>query len=101
MTIQQTVDIPVSRRLIIEVPREIPAGRAILAFTPVPAGDETLPDEARGQSGNEAFRRALRRAYGAWADKPWKNASEDINAMRDEWDHRDPWNTDPSKRHRD
>ena len=101
MTIQQTVDIPVSRRLIIEVPREIPAGRAILAFTPVPAEDETLPDEARGQSWNEAFRRALRRAYGAWADKPWENAAEDINAMRDEWDHRDPWNPDPSKRHRD
>lgn len=43
MTIQQTVDIPVSRQLIIEVPREIPAGRAILAFTPVPVGDETSP----------------------------------------------------------
>ncbi|GHU63729.1 hypothetical protein FACS189445_6890 [Spirochaetia bacterium] len=34
MTIQQTVDIPVSHRLTIEVPREVPAGRVILAFTP-------------------------------------------------------------------
>jgi hypothetical protein len=34
MTIQQTVDIPASRRLIIEVPREIPVGRAVLTFTP-------------------------------------------------------------------
>jgi len=34
MTIQQTVEIPVNHRLTIDVPREIPAGRAILAFTP-------------------------------------------------------------------
>ena len=34
MTIEQTVEIPVDHRLTIEVPREIPAGRAILAFTP-------------------------------------------------------------------
>jgi hypothetical protein len=101
MTIQQTVDIPASRRLTIEVPREIPAGRVLLAFTPVPAGDEALPEKSRGQSKDEAFRRALRRAYGAWADKPWENAAEDINAMRDEWDHRDPWSPNPSKRRRD
>jgi hypothetical protein len=101
MVIQKTVDIPASCRLVIEVPHEIPAGRAILALTPLPAGDGGLPDEARGQSRNEAFRRALRRAYGAWTDKPWENAAEDINAMRYEWDRLDPWNPDSSKRHRD
>jgi hypothetical protein len=35
MTIEQTVEIPPNHRLTIEVPREIPAGKAILAFTPV------------------------------------------------------------------
>jgi hypothetical protein len=35
MTIEQTVEIPADHRLTIEVPREIPAGRAVLAFTPV------------------------------------------------------------------
>jgi hypothetical protein len=40
MTIEQTVEIPADHRLMIEVPSEIPAGRAILAFTP--AG-ETRP----------------------------------------------------------
>jgi hypothetical protein len=35
MSVTQTVDIPASRRLTIEVPREIPSGRAILTFTPV------------------------------------------------------------------
>jgi hypothetical protein len=36
MTIEQTVEIPADHRLVIEVPREVPAGRAVLAFTPVP-----------------------------------------------------------------
>ena len=36
MTITQTVEIPESRRLTIEVPREVPAGRTILTFTPAP-----------------------------------------------------------------
>ena len=34
MTITQTVDIPADRRLIIDVPQEIPAGPVILTFTP-------------------------------------------------------------------
>ena len=35
MTIEQTVDIPASRRITIDVPREIPVGRAVIAFRPV------------------------------------------------------------------
>jgi hypothetical protein len=34
MTITQTVDIPASRRLTIDVPCEIPLGKTILTFTP-------------------------------------------------------------------
>jgi hypothetical protein len=34
MTIEQTVEVPASRRLTIDVPREIPVGRTIIAFTP-------------------------------------------------------------------
>ena len=36
MTITQTVDIPADRRLVIDVPSEVPVGRAVLAFTPAP-----------------------------------------------------------------
>jgi hypothetical protein len=43
MTIEQTVDIPPNHRLIIEVPREIPPGRTILAFTPAPV----IPSEEK------------------------------------------------------
>jgi hypothetical protein len=35
MSVTQTVDIPTSHQLTIEVPREVPAGRAVLAFFPV------------------------------------------------------------------
>jgi len=33
--VTQTVEIPASHRLIINVPREVPAGKTILTFTPV------------------------------------------------------------------
>ena len=36
MTITQTVDIPADRRLVIDVPREIPAGRAQVELKVIP-----------------------------------------------------------------
>jgi hypothetical protein len=37
MTVEQTVEVPASHRLTIDVPREIPAGRTIITFTPASA----------------------------------------------------------------
>ena len=37
MTITQIIEIPADRRLTIDVPLEVPAGQAIIAFTPVAA----------------------------------------------------------------
>ena len=34
MTITQTIEIPADRRITLEVPREIPMGRTVIAFTP-------------------------------------------------------------------
>jgi hypothetical protein len=34
MTVTQTVEVPASHRLTIDVPREVPAGPVILTFTP-------------------------------------------------------------------
>jgi hypothetical protein len=53
MTIEQIVDIPAGRRLVIEVPAEVPPGRTVLAFTPVSGGAEKpevrdiMPEETR------------------------------------------------------
>jgi hypothetical protein len=35
MSITQTVEIPVNHKLIIDVPPEVPAGRAVIHFTPI------------------------------------------------------------------
>jgi hypothetical protein len=73
MTIQQTVDVPASRRLTIDVPREVPAGPTILTFVPKPE----LPS-----------RKPLSRHFGrlknsnAFAGDPMEIQRE----MRAEWD---------------
>jgi hypothetical protein len=43
MTVEQTVNIPANRRLIIDVPSEVPAGRTIIAFTPVTTASKIEP----------------------------------------------------------
>jgi hypothetical protein len=40
MSITQTVEVPASHRLTVDVPREVPAGPVILTFTPQPAADD-------------------------------------------------------------
>ena len=104
MTIEQTIDVPVSRRITIEIPEEVPVGRArFLIQFPIQEDAQTgnnFPPEAKGQISNEAFRQALCHAYGAWKDRPWTNHLEDVNAMRDEWDQRDPWKANPAEKNR-
>ena len=50
MVIEQVVDVPDTRRLIIDVPREIPAGRTILTFTPASAPAEKAADRPAGEA---------------------------------------------------
>jgi len=40
MIIEQTVEVPTSHRLTIDVPHEIPAGPTILAFMPIQKADK-------------------------------------------------------------
>jgi len=90
MTITQTVEIPANHRLIIDVPREIPAGRTQVVIQ-FPVQEEAYPvvtPDEKGKMSSPAFREALRRSYGAWKDNPWENHLEDVNAMRDEWEQR-------------
>jgi len=44
MSVTQTVEIPANRRLTIDVPREVPVGRTIIAFTPAPAVKKTMSE---------------------------------------------------------
>ena len=43
MSITQTVEIPANRRLVIDVPREIPTKSVILTFTPAKEEQKKIP----------------------------------------------------------
>ena len=45
MNITQTVEIPVNHRLTIDVPPEVPVGRAEIRFFPASAGKERMSEE--------------------------------------------------------
>ena len=63
MTITQTIDIPADRR--ITVPREVPEGRAIIAFTPVSEDSHPCPICAKFRdpvTGEEQFNAETRAA---------------------------------------
>ena len=45
MSITQTVDIPASHKLTIDVPSEVPTGPAVLTFTPAPKRKLTVEEE--------------------------------------------------------
>jgi hypothetical protein len=55
MTIEQTVEIPADHRLTLDVPREIPPGTAVIAFTPVPASERSVAQPARRRTTAEAI----------------------------------------------
>ena len=105
MVIEQMIDIPADHRLTIEVPREVPAGRVRLTFTPQSAEAVTdstywhsaplveLDAEIERRLGRPTVDeeelnlfRGILRTQGAWKDNPWNNCIEDIRAMREEWD---------------
>ena len=70
MTVTQTVEVPVNRRLTIDVPNEIPAGPVILAFTPV-----SRPD-----------RIPISRYFGILSPDSYGNGVAYQRKIRDEWD---------------
>jgi len=90
MTIEQTVEIPADHRLVIDLPREVPAGKAhvVIQFPVREEAYPVVPPDEKGKMSSAAFREVLRRTQGAWKDNPWKNCIEDINAIRDEWEER-------------
>ena len=58
MSVTQTVEVPASHRLVIDVPHEIPAGQVILTFTPavdLRSVDRRSDDRRSDQAGECAF----------------------------------------------
>ena len=75
MTITQTVDIPADHRLTIDVPKEVPSGKAILTFTPT--GTEQAIDPNR---------KPISRFFGILSPGTYGDAVAYQRKLRNEWD---------------
>jgi hypothetical protein len=78
MTITQTVEVPASHRLTIDVPREVPEGPTVLAFTPAPKRKLTDAEE------DEYFKRNAE-----WLNKQAEDNLEFLcDAMKEHFERR-------------
>jgi len=80
MSVTQTVEIPASHRLVIEVPREVPAGKTILTFTP--ATDQKSTDQGSDASFN---RKPISRYFGILSPDTYGDSVTYQRKLRDEW----------------
>jgi hypothetical protein len=86
MTITQTVEIPASHRLVVDVPREIPAGPVVLAFTP--AADKMSVDQgfADQEVGTKSNRKPISCFFGTISPETYGDGVAYQRKIRDEWD---------------
>ena len=75
MSVTQTVEVPDSHRLTIDVPREIPAGRVILTFTPDSVQKNTSPG-----------RKPISEYFGILSPGTYGDGVAYQRNLRDEWD---------------
>ena len=91
MTIEQTVEIPPSHRLFVEVPREVPAGKAVLTYTSVLASED-VENARRIWANNRARSDDLREKLANLQGSLGKNAFGALDGVsyqrkvREEWD---------------
>jgi len=102
MSVTQTVDIPASHRLVIDVPREVPVGQTILTFTPakkpanrryntapLPGGNARTIEEALQMAEEKAAdpnRKPISRLFGTCKGIFGGDGVAYQRAIRDEWD---------------
>ncbi|MCL2609481.1 MAG: hypothetical protein FWD94_06225 [Treponema sp.] len=79
MIVEQTVDIPPDYRLVIDVPREVPVGKVILAFTPAPTEAEAV---APG-------RKPISHYFGILSPETYGDGVAFQRQIRAEWDDRE------------
>jgi len=91
MTIEQTVEVPPSHRLLVEVPQEVPAGKAILTFTSVSAEDDTEYAQqiwSNNRAKPEELKEKLQNLHGSLGENAF-GALDGVayqRKVREEWD---------------
>jgi hypothetical protein len=79
MSVTQTVEVPASHRLVIDVPSEIPVGQVILTFTPVPRyGSDPEADELK--------RKPISEYFGILSPNSYGDGAVYQRNIRNEWD---------------
>ena len=81
MTITQTVDIPANHQLIIEVPHEVPEGKAVITFTLAQAREST--DRRSDASPNY---KPISQYFGILSPDTYGDGVAYQRKLRDEWD---------------
>jgi hypothetical protein len=92
MTIVQTVEIPNSRRLFIDVPPEVPVGKTILTFTPAMVSrDLEYAEEiwAAHHDQPEELKTKLEKLQGSLGENAFNGLDgiEYQHKVREEWDN--------------
>jgi len=77
MTIEQTIEVPASRRIVLDVPPQIPAGKTIIAFTPVSV--------QKAQTASPC-RKPISEYFGILSPSIYGNGVAYQRNLRDEWD---------------
>jgi hypothetical protein len=77
MSITQTVEVPASHRLTIDVPREIPAGPVILTFTTTPVKEVQTASTSR---------KPISQFFGILSPGAYGDGVAYQRNLRDEWD---------------
>ena len=91
MTIEQTIEIPANHLITLEVPPEIPTGRIIIAFTPVPKprSNPKTAEEALAMAEERVAdpnRKPISRHFGKHKGIFGGDGVVYQRAIRDEWD---------------
>jgi hypothetical protein len=98
MSVTQTVDIPASRRITIDVPPEVPPGKAVLTFSPagtddhgspLPGGSPSTVEEAYKMAAERAAdpnRKPISHYFGILSPSTFGDGVVYQRKLRNEWD---------------